>query len=167
MVLIYDCFIISETFPIISVKNVYVLPGSPKYFEPATDTIIPRLKACTPLYFEYIDIKLNELSIVNVLDRQVQRWNGKVKIGSYPQSEPHIFTRITLEGSEEMVAEAKDELLYYLPIQKIINPNHKFSSLQMNAILENGKDETHVKYALDILNECFDRYVYIYVNYEK
>ncbi|XP_012224957.1 FAD synthase-like isoform X1 [Linepithema humile] len=148
----------TKTFPIISVKNVYILPGSPKYFESAADTIIPRLKACTSLYFEYIDIQLNELSIVNVLDRQVKRWNGKVKIGSYPQSEPHIFTRITLEGSEEIVAEAKDELLYYLPVQKIINPNHKFSSFQMNAILENGKNETHVKYALDILNECFDRY---------
>lgn len=142
-------------------KNVYILPGSPKYFEPAADTIIPRLKACASLYSEHVDIKLNELSIVNILDRQAKRWDGKVKIGSYPQWEPQIFTKIILEGSKETVAEARDELLYYLPAQKIINPTHKFSSFQMNAILENGKNETHVKYALDILNECFDRCVYM------
>ncbi|XP_012537045.2 FAD synthase isoform X1 [Monomorium pharaonis] len=149
----------AETYPVISVKNVYVLPGSPKYFKPATDAIISRLKGCTPLYYEYIDIELNELLIVNILDKQAKRWNGKVKIGSYPQLElAKPFTRIVLEGSEEIVAEAKEELLYYLPIQKIKNLKHKFSYFQMNVVLESSKSEIHIKCALDILNECYDRY---------
>lgn len=149
----------------ISVKNVYVLPGSPKYFKLAADTIISCLKGCTPLHFEYIDIELNELSIVNILDKQTERWNGKVKIGSYPQLELQTpFTRIILEGSEETVAEAKEELLYYLPIQKIMNLKHKFSCFQMNVILESSKSEPHIKCALDILNECYERYAYnIYI----
>jgi len=143
---------------VISVKNVYLLPGSPKYFEPATDTIISRLKGCTAMHFEYIDIELTELSIVNILDKQAKRWNGKVKIGSYPQLElQKPFTRITLEGSEEIIAEAKEELLYYLPIQKIMNLKHKFSCFQMKIILENSKSEMHVKSALDVLNECYER----------
>ncbi|KYN05974.1 PREDICTED: FAD synthase-like isoform X1 [Cyphomyrmex costatus] len=149
----------SGDFPIITIKNVYILPGSPKYFKPAADTIISRLKGCTPFHFEYIDIKLNELSIVNVLDKQAKRWDGKVKIGSYPQYELQTpFTRITLEGSKETIAEAKEELLYYLPIQKIINLKHKFSSFQMNTVLENSKNEMHIKCALDILNDCYERY---------
>ncbi|XP_011688058.1 PREDICTED: FAD synthase-like [Wasmannia auropunctata] len=148
----------SEAFPVINVKNVYVLPGSPKYFKPAADTIISRLKGCTPLHFEYIDIELNELAIVNILDKQAKQWNGKVKIGSYPQLELQTpFTRITLEGSKETIAEAKEELLYYLPIQKIMNLKHKFSCFQMNMILESSKSEMHIKCALDILNECYER----------
>ncbi|XP_077258576.1 FAD synthase isoform X2 [Temnothorax americanus] len=149
----------TEAFPVINVKNVYVLPGSPKYFKPAANTIISRLKGCTPLQFEYIDIELNELSIVDILDKQAKRWDGKVKIGSYPQLELEIpFTRINLEGSEETVAKAKEELLYYLPIQKVINLKHKFSCFQRNIVLENSKNEAHIKCALDILNECYERY---------
>ncbi|XP_019885564.1 FAD synthase isoform X2 [Camponotus floridanus] len=148
----------TEVFPVISVKNVYVLPGSPKYFEAAADVIIPRLKRCSPLYYIHIDIELDELSIVNILDKQSKRWDDKVKIGSYPQTEPQIFTRITLEGSEEAIAEARNELFYYLPIQKIMNLKHGFGRFQMNAILEDSKNEAHVKYSLDILNECYDRY---------
>lgn len=147
-----------ETFAIISVKNVYVLPGSPKYFEPAANAIIPRLRGCKILHVEHIDIDSNELSIVNILDKQAKRWIGKVKIGSYPQSKPRAFTRIVLEGLEGTVQEAKEELLYYLPAQKIMNPNHGLSRFQVNAVLENGKSEAHVKCALDILNECYDRY---------
>lgn len=145
----------------IKVKNVYVLPGSPRYFEAAVKVIISGLKGCVPLYFEYVDIELNELSIVNILDKQAERWKDKVKIGSYPQSEPRFFTRITLEGSKEAVVEAKEELLYYLPIQKVIAVEHSFSRFQMNAVLEDAKNETHVKSSLDILSECYNRYVYI------
>ncbi|XP_018051324.1 PREDICTED: FAD synthase-like [Atta colombica] len=149
----------SEAFPVINIKNVYVLPGSPKYFKPAADTIISRLKGCTPFHFEHIDIALNELSIVNVLDKQAKRWDGKIKIGSYPQYELQTpFTRITLEGPKETIAEAKEELLYHLPIQKIINLKHKFSNFQMNIVLENSKSEKHIKCALDILNDCYERY---------
>lgn len=139
-------------------KNVYVLPGSPKYFESAADIIISRLRGCTPLHYEHIDVELNEFSIVNILDKQSKRWNGKVKIGSYLQSEPQIFTRITLEGSKEAIAEAREEFLYYLPIQKIMNLKYGFGRFQMNAILEDSKNEMHVKCALDILNECYNRY---------
>ncbi|KYQ47039.1 tRNA (guanine-N(1)-)-methyltransferase [Trachymyrmex zeteki] len=149
----------SGAFPVVNIKNVYVLPGSPKYFKPAADTIISRLKGCTPFHFEYIDIALDELSIVNVLDKQAKRWDGKVKIGSYPQYELQTpFTRITLEGFEETIAEAKEELLYHLPIQKIINLKHKFSNFQMNIVLENSKSEMYIKCALDILNDCYERY---------
>lgn len=144
---------------------MYILPGSPKYFEPAVDAIIPRLKGCTPLHFEYIDIELNELSIVNILDKQAKRWDGRVKIGSYPQSMPQAFTRITLEGSEELVSEAKEELLYHLPVQKLMKLEHGFSRFQMNAVLEDRKSETHIKSALNILNECYDRYVCIMKSY--
>lgn len=149
----------TETFPVISVKNVYVLPGSPKYFKPASDAIISRLKGCTPLYLEHIDIQLSELAIIDILDKQAKRWDGKVKIGSYPQLELQTpFTTITLEGSKETVVEAKEELLYNLPIQKIMNLKHKFSRFQMNVVLENSKNEVHIKCALDILNECYERY---------
>lgn len=141
----------------ISVKNVYVLPGIQKYFEAAVNAIIPQLKQCTPLHFDHIDIKLDELSIANILDKQAKRWDGKVRIGSYPQSEPQTLTRITLEGSKEAVAEAKEELLYHLPVQKLVNLEPRLSHFQINALLEDN--ESYIKCALNIVKECYDRYV--------
>jgi len=118
------------------------------------------------LNYEYIDIELDELSIVNIIDKQAKRWDNKVKIGSYPQQESQSvksYTRITLEGSQEAVAEAREEFLYFLPIQKIMDLKNGFGCFQMNAILENSKNEAHVQIALDILNECYDKYVYVYI----
>lgn len=119
------------------------------------NTIVPQLKGCTPLHFEYIDIKLNEQSLVNILDKQAKHWNGKVKIRS--KSESQTVMKITLEGMREAVAEAKEELLYYLPVQKLMNLKSRFSRFQMNALLKDN--EAYVKCALNIVKECYDRCV--------
>ncbi|XP_076247529.1 uncharacterized protein LOC143187300 isoform X3 [Calliopsis andreniformis] len=145
-------------YAVIKVKNVFVLPGSPKYFEAAIDTIMPQLKGSTPLHFEYIDIESNELSIVKILDEHADRWKNKVNIGSYPQTTPECFTRITLEGKKEHVLEAKEEFLYFLPIQKIRNIENGFTKYQANQIFKDAENQEHVKDALNILQECYKTY---------
>lgn len=144
-------------YTIIKVKNVYVLPGSPKYFEPAVDTIIPQLKGDTPLHFEYIDVNMNELSIVEILDDHAKRWEGKVGIGSYPQTASEYFTRITLEGKKEHVSEAKKELLHFLPIQKVRNIE-SFSRYHAEHTYKDAENEPHIKNALNILEKCYKTY---------
>lgn len=147
-----------KDYVVIKAKNVYVLPGSPKYFELAVDTIMPQLKGSTPSHFEYIDINLNELSIVKVLDDHARRWDNIISIGSYPQTTPEQFTRITLEGTRTHVLEAKGELLYSLPIQKIRNLSSGFTSYHAKKVFEDGDSQEHVKSALTILQDCYERY---------
>ncbi|XP_076661755.1 FAD synthase [Halictus rubicundus] len=147
-----------KKYAVIKAKNVYVLPGSPKYFEPAVDTIVPQLKRGTPLYLEFIDVNLNELSIVNILDEHANRWKNKVNIGSYPQTIPDNYTRITLEGEKKLVLEVKGELLSSLPVQKIRNLENGFTDYQARIVFEDANNEPHLKCALDILQECYDKY---------
>lgn len=147
-----------KKYAIIKAKNVYMLPGSPTYFEIAVDVIIPQLKGDTPLHLEEIDINLNELSIVRILDEHAEYWKDKVNIGSYPQRTSECFTRITLEGRKEDVLEAKGKLLYSLPIQKIRNLKNGFSYYHAKTVLEDIENEVHIKYAVDILQQCYKTY---------
>lgn len=147
-----------KRYAIVKANNVYVLPGSPKYFEPAVDVIVPRLNAATPMHFEYIDIDTNELSIVKILEEHAKRWKDKVSIGSYPQKTPEPFTRITLEGSKDDVLQAKGELFYFLPIQKVRNLERGFSDYQVKSIFEDGESLAHVKSALNIVIQCYETY---------
>ncbi|XP_033350134.1 FAD synthase-like isoform X3 [Bombus vosnesenskii] len=147
-----------KKYAIIKAKNVYMLPGSPTYFEAAVNVIIPQLKGDTSLHFEEIDINLNELSLVRILDEHAEYWKDKVNIGSYPQRTPECFTRITLEGRKEDVLEAKGKLLYSLPIQKIRNLKNGFSYYHAKTVLEDTENEVHIKYAVDILEQCYKTY---------
>ncbi|XP_029052450.1 FAD synthase-like isoform X3 [Osmia bicornis bicornis] len=145
----------SNKYAVVKAKNVYILPGSPKYFELAVEVIVPQLRGRTPLHFEQIDINLNELSIVNILDEQAEHWKEKVNIGSYPQPAPECFTRITLEGKKEDVLAAKAELLYKLPIQKILNLNSGFSPYHARMVFEDAENQPHIYSALEVLQDCY------------
>lgn len=117
--------------------------------------ILLQLRGHTPLHFEQIDINLNELSIVKILDEQAEHWKEKVNIGSYPQTGPECFTRITLEGKKEDVLEAKAELLYKLPIQKIRNLNGGFSQYHVRKVFEDAENQPHINSALKVLQDCY------------
>ncbi|CAK9801444.1 FAD synthase [Anthophora quadrimaculata] len=147
-----------KKYAIVKTKNVYVLPGSPKYFELAIDVIVPQLKGSTPLHIEHIDINLNELSIVKILDKHAVRWRDKVSIGSYPQMTPKYFTRIILEGEKENVLKAKGELFYMLPIQKIQNIENGFSDYHARSVFKDAENQAYIKDALDTLQKCYKMY---------
>ncbi|KAK1132182.1 hypothetical protein K0M31_016305 [Melipona bicolor] len=147
-----------KKFAVVKAKNVYILPGSPKYFELAVDMIIPQLKGNTPLHFEEIDINLNELSLVRILNEHAEYWKDRVNIGSYPQITPECFTKVTLEGKKEDVLEAKGKLLYSLPIQKIRNLKNGFNHYHVKTVLEDTENEVHIKYAMDVLQRCYKTY---------
>lgn len=143
----------------IKISNIYVLPGSPKYFKPAVDTIMPKLRKGNPLHLDYIDIESDELSLVKILDEQAQRWKGKVNIGSYPQSESSSvdpLLRITFEGQENDVTKAKKELISSIPINIVRNVKERFSVQQAELVINSGNSEEHVRSAIDILKQCYD-----------
>lgn len=109
------------------------------------------------MHFEEIDINLNELSIVQILDDHAERWKGVISIGSYPQASPECFTRITLEGKKEDVLEAKGEFLCSLPVQKIRNLENGFSNCHVKSVFNDADSQAHIKYALDIIQECYKK----------
>ncbi|XP_035727076.1 FAD synthase-like [Vespa mandarinia] len=151
----------TDDYAVIKISNIYVLPGSPKYFKSAVDTIMPKLKKGNPLHFDYIDIESDELSLVKILDEQAQRWKDKVNIGSYPQGESSFVNptvRITFEGLENDVIKAKQELISCIPTHIIQNIKERFSIEQAELVINSSNSEEHVQCAIDILKQCYDKY---------
>ena len=148
--------IFAEKFAVIKVQNVYILPGSPKYFQPAVDNIVSDLKGGDPLYMDHLDTSLSELKIVKILDLFAERWKGRVNIGSYPQQlGSKSSTRITFEGSKEDVLKVKEEFRKSFPANRF--NDSKFDLLSAKKVIAKAQEQLHVKRALDILEECYDR----------
>ncbi|XP_033220343.1 FAD synthase-like isoform X2 [Belonocnema kinseyi] len=147
----------TEEFAVIKVQNVYILPGSPKYFKPAVDKIISDLEGGVPLYMDHLDTSLSELKIVKALDSFAEHWKGRVNIGSYPQQiGAKSSTRITFEGCKEDVLKLKEEFRKSFPENRF--HDSKFDLWSAKRVLSKGQEQPHVKRALDILEECYDRF---------
>lgn len=141
----------------IKVNNVYVLPGSPKYFQSAVDEIIvSRLKVGVPLYIDELDIALKELKLVKGLDAFAERWKDRVNVGSYPQQmgSKHS-TRITFEGKKEDVLNAKEEFKNSFPPCRL--RDSKFNRSIAEKVFAKIQNYHHLKRSWSIIEECFDR----------
>ncbi|XP_015608080.1 FAD synthase [Cephus cinctus] len=144
-------------FAIVKAVNVYILPGSPNYFEAAVSVIIPQLQKTTPLHNDFLDLPFGEFTIVNLLDSLANKWKDIVAIGSYPQSGERPSTRITFEGNPKDVKMAKTEFLKSLDRVNNI-ANNKLTFEQAEAVIASGKELHHVKAALDIIEQCYNKY---------
>ncbi|XP_046611852.1 FAD synthase-like isoform X1 [Neodiprion virginianus] len=144
-----------KTYPVIKVANVYVLPGSPLYFSQAVDVIVPQLPRGTPVHTDFIDVNLEELAFVDILDDFAKRWEGQLSIGSYPQAESTTITRITIEGGQSAVQEAKMDLQSAL-ISREISSSKQFTLSHARAVEASSKQQPHIKTAMDILQRCYD-----------
>lgn len=150
-------YIKSQKFAVIKVNNVYVLPGSPKYFQPAVDKIISTLKGGVPLFIDELDIALKEVKIVKGLDAFAERWKGRVSVGSYPQQfGTKHSTRITFEGKKEDVIVAKKEFQNSFSESRF--NDRKFSRSIAEKVLEKIQAHHHLKRSWSIIEECFDRF---------
>lgn len=137
----------------VKAQNVYVLPGSPRYFRPAVDKIVSGLEARQPPHRDTLELRLDEFSFVAVLDEKAKRWQGSVEIGSYPQS--GTKTLITLEGASlEAVANAKKDILAALP-----EVTMSFNVEAARKVYDSAKDLEHVAGAFEILEKCYDKFV--------
>ncbi|XP_003424585.1 FAD synthase [Nasonia vitripennis] len=137
-------------YSVIKANNVYILPGSPRYFRAGVDAIVPGLETGRRLHCEHVDVWLDEFEIVAVLEEQALRWRGVVSIGSYPQVQKRK-TRITLEAeNKEALVKVKKEILQMLPIG--------FDRAKAEEVYRSREEFEHVRKAFDVLEECYSRY---------
>ncbi|XP_014211826.1 FAD synthase [Copidosoma floridanum] len=151
----------SRTYSVVRARNVYVLPGSPCYFRSAVDRIVPLLESGSPIRTGFLDIELDEFGLVELLDRQAERWRARVKIGSYPQ--PTLSpgapprTLISLEShSREDIARAKADIVAMLP--KDTRVVVRFDEEVAEAVYGDRKHSEHLHRAFSVVEECYDKY---------
>ena len=88
-------------FPLIRVDNVMVLPGIPSYvravWEQVRRQIIPGNKE---FHSGEIYLKLDETVFAKELQELQGRWEGRVEIGSYPETSEKYRTKLTIDSEE-------------------------------------------------------------------
>jgi len=101
-------------WPVLAVKNVYVLPGVPELFRKKFEAIRERFRA-SPFHTQVIYTREDEFDIAPRLD-EVAAGHPEVDIGSYPTFTHEAYrVKITLEAKEQAAVErARDQLLMLL-----------------------------------------------------
>ncbi len=91
-------------WPTVCYRNVYILPGIPKYMRARFDVFASSFSG-PPLFHGFLDVESFEAEICEQLNTVVNAYPD-LEIGSYPRQEGSSwFVRITVEGSEYAAVE--------------------------------------------------------------
>lgn len=97
-------------FPVVKVRNVYVLPGVPAYFRMKFEFLRDRLRD-SPFFLRQIFVSVGESAIAEVM-AEVQTQYPDVEIGSYPRHDSQEFrVKVTLESRDAARVEAAVQAL--------------------------------------------------------
>jgi molybdenum cofactor synthesis domain-containing protein len=104
-------------WPLIAIKNVFILPGIPEIFARKLQILRAHLKnAGAPFLSRSVYTRMDEALLKPILD-EVVAGHRSVEVGSYPRwNDPRYDTRLTLDGTDrEAVERALEHLLKLLP----------------------------------------------------
>jgi molybdenum cofactor synthesis domain-containing protein len=107
--------------PVLTVDNVFLLPGVPQLFKLQLETVLKRLRG-TPVHLRCLFLRLGESAIAAVLDK-VALDMPHVAIGSYPVFDAALDYRVkvTIEASEQApVEEAFERIRVGLPADAVV-----------------------------------------------
>ncbi|RJS16764.1 competence/damage-inducible protein A [Corallococcus sp. H22C18031201] len=108
-------------FPVMSVEDVYLLPGVPQLFKMQLETVLSRLRG-TPVHLVNLFLRLGESELAGVLDR-VALDMPYVALGSYPVFDQGLDYRvkITVEATDRAhVEDAVGRLVQGLPAHAVV-----------------------------------------------
>jgi molybdenum cofactor synthesis domain-containing protein len=95
----------SPSWPVIAMRNVYILPGVPEIFRRKWRSIRERFRVA-PFFLRSVFTSHEEGRIAGELDRVVGTYVG-IQVGSYPRFDSADYkVRITLESKDQGLVEA-------------------------------------------------------------
>ena len=102
-------------FPLVSFRNIFILPGIPQYLIKKFSAIKERFRS-PAIHLRRLFLKANESDIAETLDAVV-KMHGDVAFGSYPiLDNPEYSIIVTAESrSEDILTESVTELMSRLP----------------------------------------------------
>ncbi|OJH38672.1 competence/damage-inducible protein A [Cystobacter ferrugineus] len=111
----------SGGFPVLTVEDVFLLPGVPQLFRSQLEVVLSRLSG-SPVYLRVLYLGVGESAVAGVLDR-VALDMPHVSIGSYPMFDPALDyqVKVTVEsGERDSVEEALARLQAGLPTGSVL-----------------------------------------------
>jgi FAD synthetase len=107
-------------FPVIVMRNVYILPGVPEIFRQKFEAVRERFRD-EPIHLRSVFVSMAESTLADFLN-DLLRTYPLLMLGSYPEfSNPEYKVKVTLESRDPTYLEkAVDEFLARLPAAAIV-----------------------------------------------
>ncbi|KAF0300822.1 FAD synthase [Amphibalanus amphitrite] len=152
---------VRSRFPVVRMRNVYVLPGVPNLLEKAFLLLAKEYFVNPDSQFccDEVYLWLDEVSAATALNQTVAECPS-VTFGSYPVLYHSYYkTRITLEATDmAAVQAARARLTEALPSGTLVNYTPDPVTGAARRLEGMTQREEHVKEAVDIVNQCYDKY---------
>ncbi|XP_054720310.1 FAD synthase-like [Uloborus diversus] len=151
----------SVKYPLISVRNIYMLPGVPmllqKSFEIFKSSFVLRNKPC---FVRSIYLTVDEFSVTPLLNKVVNEFKDKVQFGSYPIfNDNYHKVKFVLEGSEEHSVKAAEEYIRNnLPNGSIIDRKENALLSAKEDVYAYARRSSAVASAISFIEETLEAY---------
>lgn len=155
-------------YPIVSVRNVFVLPGVPNLLKRVFRFIEPLLRTSNALILEQVYVKNDEVSITSVLNKIEEEYRQRVLIGSYPDfSNSYYKVKLTLESASQKDINAVKALLKSsLPKDSLVDYDEFPVENAAEKVTAICKEESplgkRVKSAMEVITECYQRFMSVF-----
>ncbi|XP_017280400.1 FAD synthase isoform X2 [Kryptolebias marmoratus] len=154
-----------QRYPVVSVRNVYVFPGTPSFMEMAF-TGLEHLFASsgTTFYTREVFVDAEETEIAAALTRLQASWGRKVALGSYPDwLSNYCKVRLVLDSDSQVEVErARAQLVEQLPrgsVVALVKDPVAIAPAEVYELARNGTAlGENVASALKTIEAALDRY---------
>lgn len=154
-------------FPIVKYRNIFVLPGVPKFLKYAFHIIEDQIKNLEVTYHSSeIYLSCDEMSIASKLSEINEEFKQTVTLGSYPEWHSNYYkVKLVLESeSKDRLGACRKRIVALLPANVQVpyekHPRHQ-SILKIHALLagsEDGQFVEKVKASIVAMKEALRRY---------
>ncbi|GFS56904.1 FAD synthase [Nephila pilipes] len=149
-------------FPLVVVKNIYMLPGVPTILERAFDTFKSNFFLHNkPLQVKNIFLSIDEFSVTPILNDAVKLFEGHVKFGSYPTfTENYYKVKLTLEAIDEVwVDKAYSYFEQRLPPNSIVTLKKNVLESASDKMLALTMNHSVLQTAVSVTERVLEKYL--------
>ena len=155
-----------RSFPVIILKNLFILPGVPKLLQQTFAVIREDLfqaHAQMKTKVQQCFIKSSEFKITNQLNALVAKYKDSITFGSYPSWDHNYYeTKLTIEASnEEICQKVVKELTETMDVIDFDEFPLANSAEKIESLLTKSDDPSfiqQVEKAKSVIKDCFDQY---------
>ncbi|VDN98582.1 unnamed protein product [Rodentolepis nana] len=154
----------TSEYPVLSVKNVFVLPGLPQFFRLGFDFIKPYIQDPNMKYFSRnLYTTSEETHLANRLGDFAAEFQNSVLVGSYPvQNNQYYKVRIFLESQDLQTLKIAQSSLEKLLGDELVNYDSDAVVNAVDRVYKMSQENTlfgqKLKHSIEIVTEIIDRY---------
>ncbi|CBY43642.1 unnamed protein product [Oikopleura dioica] len=155
----------SFRYPIVTVNNVYVLPGIPSLFERAISNVVGYWAQDVALHKKTIRLKCHETDVADILTNASKLFSD-VNIGSYPSwTNNYEKVLITIDSDNlERVERCEEFLVEHIEADKMVDENINCEPWTLDGadVLKLQEEDSQlgekVRKAMDVIEEAIEKY---------